>query len=369
MANIRIGIAGLHNHYHAYPFAKELVRGIDGLELVGVADERPEVARAFVEEFGGTWTTDYAELIQRDDVDAVIVTSYTSAHADHVELAAAAGKPVLLDKPISTTLADADRIVRAGEQVPVMLAYLLRFLPAYQQVKEAVDAGAVGDLVSGFYSIRFPVGAILDHPGAADQGWYADPVKSGGGGFLDHGVHFTDFFRWFFGSDAASVTAHIGSLTYKDLGVEDYGVATYTLENGAIVTVESTWHAPGYFGPLNSPDHASLSGTKGEIELHYQKSPQYEIQGTEEPWLGRRYVDLVGEERYEACYRELLVEFGRVIRTGDRPVPDAVDGRAALEMILGAYESHRSGQRVAFPLVDDSPATSAADLITTATEA
>jgi predicted dehydrogenase len=359
VANIRVGIVGLHNHYHAYPFAKELVRGIPGLELVGVADERAALAESFAAEFGGTWTTDYAELIQRDDVDAVIITSYTSAHAEHVALAAAAGKDILLDKPIATTMADADSIVEAGKSVKVMLAYLLRYLPAYIRVKEAVDAGAVGDLVSGFYSIRFPVGAIVDSPGATEQGWYTDPIKGGGGGFLDHGVHFTDFFRWFFGSEPKSVTAHIGSLTYKDLGVEDYGIATYTLENGAIVTVESTWHAPDYFGPLNSPDHASLSGTKGEIELHYQKSPQYEIQGTEEPWLGRQYVDLVGEERYDACYRDLLVEFERAIRTDTQPVPDAEDGRRALEMILAAYESHRTGRRIEFPLAQALTATEA----------
>jgi predicted dehydrogenase len=346
---IRIGIVGLHNHYHAYPFARELVRGVPGLELVGVADEREELVQSFAAEHGCTWTTDYAELINRSDVDAVIVTSYTSAHADHVELAAAAGKPVLLDKPIATTMADADRIVEAGKRVKIMLAYLLRFLPAYLEVKKAVEAGAVGDLVSGFYSIRFPVGAITDAPGVAEQGWYTDPIRGGGGGFLDHGVHFTDFFRWFFGSEPATVTAHIGSLTYKDLGVEDYGIATYTLANGAIVTVESTWHAPDYFAPLNSPDHASLSGTKGEIELHYQKSPQTEIQGTEEPWLGRRYVDFTGEDRYEACYRNLLIAFEESIRLDHEPTPNAVDGKVALEMILAAYASHETGQRVSFP--------------------
>lgn len=350
LADIRIGIVGLHNHYHAYPFAHELQRGIEGLSLVGVADERGELAEKFGAQFDCDWTTDYAELINREDVDAVIVTSYTSIHADHVALAAAAGKPVLLDKPISTSLEDADRIVESAKQVKVMLAYLLRYLPAYRQVKEAVDAGAVGDLVSGFYSIRFPVGAITDSPDSTEQGWYTDPVRGGGGGFLDHGVHFTDFFRWFFGSEPRTVTAHMGSLTYKDLGVEDYGIATYTLENGAIVTVESTWHAADYFGPLSSPDHASLSGTKGEIELHYQKSPQYEIQGTEDPWKGRRYVDLTGEERYDACYRDMLVEFERVIREDGDPVPSAQDGRAALEMILGAYESHRTGTRIEFPL-------------------
>jgi predicted dehydrogenase len=350
MAELRVGIVGLHNHYHAYPFAQQMAAGIPGLRLVAVADERAELAEKFAAEYtGGDWTTDYAALIRRDDIDAVIVTSYTSAHAEHVELAADAGKPVLLDKPIATTMADADRIVRAGERVPVMLAYLLRYLPAYRQVWEAVQQGAVGDLVSGIYSIRFPAGFIQDSPGAGTQGWYADPVKGGGGGFLDHGVHFTDFFRWFFRSEPAAVTATIGTLTYPDLGVEDYGIATYTLQNGAIVTVESTWHAPDYFGPLSSPDHASLSGTRGEIELHYQKSPQTEIQGIDEPWTGRRYFDFAGDERYEACYRELLVAFRDAVVNGTRPVPDAEDGRAALEMILAAYEADRTGRRVTFP--------------------
>ncbi len=351
MSELRLGIAGLHNHYHAYPFADQISKGIDGVRLVAVADERRELAKSFGEKYcDGDWTTDYAQMIQRDDIDAVIITSYTSAHADHVELAAAAGKHVLLDKPIATTLADAQRIVEAGKSVKIMLAYLLRYLPAYRQVFAAVEEGAVGDLVSGFYSIRFPAGFIKDNPDADDQGWYRDPIKGGGGGFIDHGVHFTDFFRWFFKSEAATVTAHIGSLTYKNLGVEDYGIATYTLENGAIVTVESTWHAPDYFGPLSSPDHASLSGTRGEIELHYQKSPQTEIQGVEEPWVGRRYFDFVGEDRYERCYRDLVVAFTEAIRDDHEPSPNAVDGYKALEWILGAYESHRTGQRISFPL-------------------
>jgi predicted dehydrogenase len=350
LTDLRLGIVGLHNHYHAYPFADHLRRGVTGLTLVAVADERQELAKSFADAYcSGDWTTDYQALIERDDIDAVIVTSYTSAHADHVEMAARAGKHVLLDKPISTTMADADRIVAAGSQIKILMAYLLRYLPVYRQVYDEVQAGAVGDLVSGFYSIRFPAGFIKDSPDATDQGWYRDPIKGGGGGFLDHGVHFTDFFRWFFQSEPAFVSAHMGSLTYKNLGVEDYGIATYTLENGAIVTVESTWHAPDYFGPLSSPDHASISGTKGEIELHYQKSPQTEVQGTEAPWLGRRYVDLVGEERYEACYRDLLVEFEKCIREDYEPVPNAVDGRVALEMILAAYESHRTGARVHFP--------------------
>ena len=206
MSNIRVGIVGLHNHYHAYPFADQLTKGVEGMTLVAVADERAELAEAFGDQYcGGDWTTDYAALINREDIDAVIITSYTSAHAEQVELAAAAGKPVLLDKPISTTLADADRIVTASEKVPVLMAYLLRYLPAYLKVRDAIEAGAIGDVVSGFYSIRYPVGAIVDSPGSGEQGWYIDPVRGGGGGFLDHGVHFTDFFRWICKSEPVTV--------------------------------------------------------------------------------------------------------------------------------------------------------------------
>ena len=350
MTCIRLGVVGLHNHYHAIPFVEELERGIDGLELVAFSDERPKVAQTFADAHPDLeWTTDHDELLGRDDVDGVIVTSYTSAHADHVERAAATGKHVLLDKPISTTMEDADRVVAVSKDVKVMLAYLLRFIPVYQQAKQAVMDGAVGDLRSGIYSIRVPAGFITDHPETDDQGWYADPIKGGGGGFIDHGVHFTDFYRWFFESEPVSVTAAIGTLTNPDLGVEDYGIATYILDNGAIVTVESTWHAPGWYAPLSSPDRCSLSGTEGEIELHYQKSPQMEIQGSFEPWNKRSYVDLTGDDRYERCHRDLLIEFGRCIIEDDEPVPSADDGRRALEMVLAAYEADRLGTRVSFP--------------------
>jgi predicted dehydrogenase len=350
MAGLRIGVVGLHNHYHAFPFAEEIRKGIPGVRLVAVADERAELARAFAADFcDGDWTDDYDALIARDDVDAVIVTSDTAAHADHVEAAAAAGKHVLLDKPIATTLEDADRIVAAGERVKIMLAYLLRYVPANVRAYEAVQAGAVGRLVSGTYSIRVPASFIKDSPDADTQGWYADPARSGGGGFLDHAVHFTDFFRWFFGGEAVSVVARIDTLVNHDLGVDDYGIAIYTLDGGAIVTVESSWHGPGWYAPLSSPDHCSLTGTDGEIELHYQKSPQMEIQGLDEPWTGRQYLDLVGEERYDACYRDLLLAFRDCIQDGSPAVPDARDGRKALEMVLAAYESARTGRQVTFP--------------------
>jgi len=260
MSDLGIGIIGLHNHYHAFPMADYLRKGMPGLRLVAVSDERADVGEAFAREYcGGNYHADYHDLLNRSDIDAVIVTSYTSIHAVQVEAAADAGKAVLLDKPIATNLEDAARIVAAGRRVKVMMAYLLRFLPIYRKAWEILQEGAVGKLVSGFYSIRIPADFIKDSPNATTQGWYSDVAKSGGGGFIDHGVHFTDFFRWFFASDAEDVVARMANLTYRQLPVEDYGIATYRLKSGAIATVESTWHAAEWYGPMASPDRCTLT--------------------------------------------------------------------------------------------------------------
>lgn len=350
MTDLRLGIIGLHNHYHAFPMADYLRRGIPGVRLVAVADERAELGEAFARDYcAGNYHADYRDLLSRADVDAVIVTSYTSIHAEHVEAAAAAGKPVLLDKPIATNLEDAARIVAAGRHVKVMMAYLLRFLPIYRKAREMVQQGAVGELVSGFYSIRIPANFITDSPKAAGQGWYIDAAKSGGGGFIDHAVHFTDFFRWFFSSEAEDVMARIASLTYRELPVEDYGIAIYRLKTGAIATVESTWHAAEWYGPMASPDRCTITGTEGEIELHYQKSPQLEIASRVGTLRGRSYFDLQGEERDLICYRNLVDEFARCVVEDRPPVPSAEDGYRALAMVLAAYDSSRLGRAVSLP--------------------
>jgi predicted dehydrogenase len=353
MDTVRFGVLGLHNHYHAYPMGEYLKRGIPHARLIAVADEREKYAREFASAYGAEiYYTDYRQLIERKDIDAVIVTSYTSAHAEHVEACAQAGKHILLDKPIATSMAEAQRIVQIVEQhrVKLMIAYLLRFLPAYRKAKALLEEGVIGQPVSAFYSIRVPLSFIREAPDVATQGWYTDPTKGGGGGFIDHAVHFTDFFRWFFKSEAQSVVGRIANLTYKNVPVEDYGIAIITMQSGAICTVESTWHAADWYGPMSSPDRCTVTGTEGEIELHYQKCPQLEVAGKRPPYDGRVYFDWKGEDRYEVCYRNLIEEFVRCIREDVAPVPDAYEGMKALEMVLAAYRSHEMNSAISLPL-------------------
>ena len=95
------------------------------------------------------------------------------------------------------------------------------------------------------------------------------------------------------------------------------------------------------FGPA-----CFLADTRGEIELHYQRTPQVEIAGRVAPYDGRVHLDLAGEERYEICYRNNLVAFLDAIRNDSAPLPDAVDGARALDMVLAAYRADREGRSV-----------------------
>ncbi|HEY3993754.1 MAG TPA: Gfo/Idh/MocA family oxidoreductase [Ktedonobacteraceae bacterium] len=349
MKTLGIGAIGLHNHYHAYPMANYLQQGIEGARLVAVADERENYAEEFAKRYGAEASyKEYKALLERPDIDIVIITSYTSAHAEHCIAAAQAGKHILLDKPIATTMKDATRIVEAAHTygVKLMMAYLLRFLPAYQRAKALIQEGVIGKPTSAFYSIRIPVDFIRDAPDAQDQGWYADPVKSGGGGFLDHGAHFADALRWFFDSDATSVYGKMGNLTYKDLPVEDYGICTASFADGQIGTIESSWHAAEWYGPMTSPDRCTISGTEGEIELHYQKSPQMEVASRLAPYTGRTYYDWVGEERSDICYKRIVEHMVQCVLEDKQPDVTGEDGRAALDLILAAYRSAREKREI-----------------------
>src|SRR6266404_1028698 len=111
--------------------------------------------------------------------------------------------------------------------------------------------------------------------------------------------------------------------------------------SGQIVTIESTWHAAKWYAPLTSQEECLIVGTEGEIHIHYQKSPQLEVSGS--GIAGRAYYDWLAEERYEVCYRDLLLEFADSIREGREPSVTGTDGRIALSVIEAAYRSSKTG--------------------------
>jgi predicted dehydrogenase len=344
---VRLGVLGLHNHYHIYPMAEYLRRGIDGVRLVAVYDERQELAADFAQTYGVPDVYGSREdLLTQTELDAVLVMSDTASHHDDVLACAQHRKHVLLDKPIAIHTREAIEMVQAAEKANVvfMMAYLIRYLPAYRKAKELIQSGVIGRPLTMKISIRCPLAFIRDNPKATEPGWYTDPKRGGAGGFLDHGIHYADAMRFLLGSEPVKVFGKVGKVTDHPIEVDDYGVCVVTTDSGQIVTIESTWHAPQWYAPLTSQEECLVVGTEGELHVHYQKSPQLEVSG--KGIVGREYYDWLGEERYEVCYRDILIDFARVIREGQRAPVTGHDGQLALAVIEGSYLSSRTGQEI-----------------------
>lgn len=344
---VRLGVLGLHNHYHAFPMADFVRRDLEGVEIVAVFDERSDYATEYARQYGiAKVASSRDELLADPAMAGVLVMSHTAAHRGDVIACAAAGKHVLIDKPIALTAAEAREMVAAAASAGtiLMLAYHVRYMPAYQKAKSLIEEGIIGRPLTMKMSIRVPLKYVTATPGTPEPGWYADPALSGGGGFLDHAVHYTDAMRYLLGSEGTRVYGKVANLVHHELAVDDYGVCVITTDKGEIVTIESTWHAADWYAPMASPEECLIVGTEGEIHVHPQISPQLEVSG--KGIIGRQEFDWTGEDRHMVAYRKLVAEFARAIESGSRPHADGVDGLKSLAMIEAAYRSSAIGTEI-----------------------
>ena len=163
---------------------------VPGAELVGVLDPRRDAAQA-----AGPAYSDWDTLLSQARPDIVDVCTPTPFHREYVERAAAAGKAIFVEKPLTRTLADCDAMVAAVERagVPAMSGHVLRYFPEYAEAKRLVDAGGVGKPAA----IRTARMAGFPDLGSRPN-WYGDPAQSGGL-VLDMILHDFDWLRWTFG--------------------------------------------------------------------------------------------------------------------------------------------------------------------------
>lgn len=261
MTAIRFGIIGLDHWYAAIPFAQRIAEA-DALELVRVVDAESGRAEDVVGRTRqGRAGVEAAEILDDPGIDVVACFTSVDRAADLSVAAARAGKHIVSVKPLALTLADADRVVAAVEEAGVHFvpSESRHGSPLARRLGALVHSGAVGELRSGTFAMNSSL--PISWPGASDPGWWVDPARTPGGGWIDHAVYQIDRMRWLFGSPVARVTGTVANIAHHDLAVEDYGHAVFTLESGAVVTIEDTWVAPR--GGFRNTAH--LVGSEGEI--------------------------------------------------------------------------------------------------------
>lgn len=349
MDKVGIGILS-HAHGHANVYC-DVMRGFDDVELVATWDDNLERGQKAAQSYGLEYRADAEDVIADPAIDAVIVTCETNRHAEFVDRAAAAGKHVLLQKPMATTLADCDRIIDAVNQSGIKfgMAFQMRHDPVNQKIKELVDAQAVGKIA--VIRRRHCIGVLLN-PSFFNgpTRWHVDPVANVGM-FFDDATHAADWFYWIFGMPK-SVVAEIDNVV-TDVAPDDNGVAVFRFPGGEMGTLFNSSTT------VAAVATTEIYGDQGTIVQDYGDGPACAVprpEGAVPLRLIRR-----GEKAWTEydlpipnSQRDRLAAIPRPFIDYVRGLTDetisAEEGRVSVEMVLGAYRSMAEGCRVEFPL-------------------
>jgi predicted dehydrogenase len=347
---IRFGIVGAGAMARAY--AQALATEVPSGVLVAVAGGRraPDVAR----DYGVAAEPDPAALFARDDVDAVIVATPPSSHMPHTVAAAAAGKHVLVEKPMGRTVAECDAMIAACREAGVLLAVnkLTRYRDTPLEAKRAIDRGEIGavrmvqmQLTQAGYEDHMPAQTL-----GAEVSWIQDPAE--GTTFLDWGCHACDLLRWYAGADATRAFGTFADYARNPtppLGRS--GMVQFELANGVQAQILCTTEiAPpglatemrclviGSAGTLDVDMYGQLRLGRGEGWTVLCEQPPIDYMN--DPW---------SPDRIRGWARQ-TEEFARAVGGDGRPGVSGEDGRAAIEMVVAVERSSALGEAVPLPL-------------------
>ncbi len=319
-------------HMHASSYAACLKR-IPGVEIVGIADDNAARGQAAAAQFATRYYADPQELLAQG-LDGVIVCSENSTHLMWVQLAVGRVPYLLCEKPIAATLADGRAIIAMCAQrgTKLQIAFPVRFSPPVRRAKEMLDQGRLGRI----YGVK-----TTNH-GYMPGGWFIQKELSGGGAVIDHTVHVIDVLRWFWNTEVTEVYAEVGfDLIHPGLGIDDVGLLSFKLANGAFGTLDTSWSRPKSYATWGDVT-LEIVGEKGTLLID-AFAQHIDV-----------YSDAVGKGQWAGWGSDidlgLIRDFTDAIATGREPSITGEDGLRALEVALAAYRSAETGQPVKLPL-------------------
>jgi predicted dehydrogenase len=298
---------------------------------MGIADDVTERGQHFAAQFDAPLYESYEALLEV--CDAVIVCSENARHYPLVKLAAEAGKHILCEKPLATTIEDARAMVALCREknVKLMTAFPMRFSTPLLEVKRTLDTGSMGKIY----------GCNTTNQGSCPKhlrSWFVDKELAGGGSVADHTVHLTDVMRWFFGSEVTEVYAETNHILYADEAeVETGGLIMLTFANGTFASIDCSWSKPRYYPTWggvamelvaeNGLVTADAFKQKITVYSHQQRRGQYNFWGSD-------------------ADQAMVDEFVKAIQEDRDPLVTGEDGLRAVEVVQAAYQSAASGEPI-----------------------
>lgn len=322
-------------------------RFIPEAEVVGVYTRSAEKAKAFAEKHTiPNWYDDMDALINQSGCEVVDICLPNFLHHTAVLKAAAAGKHIIIEKPLAVTLEEADEMIAACKKANVKLMYAeeLCFAPKYERVRHLVKEGAVGKI----YMLK----QGEKHSGPHSD-WFYDVNLAGGGVLMDMGCHALAWFRWMLNNaKVTSVYATMNTVLHQQRTKgEDNSVVIVEFENGEVCVAENSWAKHG-----GMDDRCEVYGSGGVVyadlfmgnaAITYSKDGYGYAMEKADTTAGWSFT--VFEEAFNQGYPQELKHFIECVQQDKQPLVSGEDGRAVLEMIYAAYASAGQGKKIMLP--------------------
>jgi predicted dehydrogenase len=324
-------------------------RFVPEAEVVAVYTRDAGRSKAFAGKHG--IARSFSELeaaITQSSCEVVDICLPNFLHARAVDIAAKAGKHIIIEKPLCMTLEEADQMLAVCKSAGRKLMYAeeLCFAPKYERVRKLAQEGAIGDI----YQLR----QSEKHSGPHSD-WFYNAEQSGGGALMDMGCHGLAWFRWMLGGRPKVLNVYAqmqtGLLHKGRTSVEENSLCIVEFEGGRIGVAENSWAKHG-----GMDDRVEVYGTGGVIyaDLFMGNSAlTYSEKGygyaMEKAGSTRGWSFTIFEEAFNQGYPQELRHFIECVREDKTPLVTGNDGRAVLEIMYAAYHSARTGQKVPLP--------------------
>lgn len=250
--------------------------GNKACRLAGFYDRSPERAEEMAQKYGGAAYGTYRELLENKDIDAVSICVSNHLHAEITIAALRAGKHVLCEKPMATTLPDCEAMVRTAEETgkKLLIGHNQRLTPAHKRARKLIEEGLIGDILT----FRTTFGHGGPETWSINPGkdvWFFDKKAAVMGVMADLGVHKTDLIQFLTGDKIIETTAKLTTLDKRDsggslIGVDDNAFCIYKMKSGITGTMTASWT---YYGPEDNS--TVLYGTRGIMRIY--DDPAYSI--------------------------------------------------------------------------------------------
>jgi UDP-N-acetylglucosamine 3-dehydrogenase len=316
-------------------------RNCRGAELVAACDTNPKRFPEVRKIHKGVRTyTNYRRMLAENGLDIVSVATPNARHAEHACAALEAGAHVFLEKPAATTMKEIARIKQTLKKTKrqLIVGYSHRFHRGNRKLKQLLAKGTIGEP----FMIRLRLAHTGPLPGWAKDGWFHDPKQAAGGAMLDMGIHAIDQCNWLIGP-----VKHVQAMSRtlrKKIKLDDCAVLLLEFDGGRTLGyIEVGWSSPAGFNGIEVMGDSGciicdythgMTVTTGKVTPNMKSRPR----------LKTRLVDKAPST---GGWPVEIDEVVKAMRTGDNLGAGIDAGGAALAVALAAYESSKTGKRVA----------------------